>query len=335
MRASSLALLLTIFLAGCGAKSQTVYIDVARVLKATEARPPDKPAAPKPPKPQPGYSASLPGKPASVVLDRPKSSGVDIRRTIAAAQAKALRDIQSRLRRFYDTEVARFELDQQKLLTEAELKAYEEANVRIRAEFEEYGRRRGPIFAELTLLAGFPDPNPASKPPDDKLPAIMQRRFERTVELREQLKALDLEFDHTVQLILGGVRDVAAATLASMRLRVEQFKTDLDRKAQEEAEAQVRSSASELGLKLIDPLNITLPATPASAVSIPAEKPFRPAPEVPSLAILQGQKDRERLIRHELEIWTGLNRYVLTSNAAADDKTDEFLKWRQKFEVGR
>jgi hypothetical protein len=183
------------------------------------------------------------------------------------------------------------------------------------------------------LLAGFPDPNPESKPPDNPLPPALKKRFDETVALREQLKEIDREFKADVEHILATVQDLVASELTAMRLRIEQFKDELDRRAAEEADAQVRETVGELGLELIAPQNLVMDATSARTVTIGAEPPFRPAPDVPSAGILQGKADRERLIRHELEIWLGLNRYTLA--AGGRDATNEFLRWRSQFEVGR
>jgi hypothetical protein len=243
-----------------------------------------------------------------------------------------LKDIQNRLRKFYESEVERFELDQQRLAGEAQVKAYDEASKRLRREFEAYAAQRMPIFSELTLIAGFPDPNPTSKQPEDKLSPVLQQRFDRAVQLRKQLAAIDDQFQATVQQILGGVRDLSAAELAAMRLRVEQFKEELDRKADAEAKAQVRQTASEMGLKLLDPLNLTLPGIPTKTVTVPGEAKLEPAPTLPAR---NTEQDRERLMRHQLSIWLGLNRYSLTERPGGGaDKTGEFLKWREKFEVG-
>jgi hypothetical protein len=276
--------------------------------------------------------SSVAGKAAMVIKDRPGASGQEIRERIRRAQLQALQDITSRLRRFYSTEVSRFELDQEKARTTAELEAYETAGARIRRRFEIYADQREPVYTQLTLLAGFPDPNPTSRPPDNPLPPALQKRFEEAKELREKLADIDREFRSDVDQILSSVQDVIAAQTAAMRLRVEQFKEELDRRAAEEANAQVRETASELGLQLIKPRSTVVPGTPSESVRVTGGPPFKPAPDVPSAGILTGNADRERLLKHELEVWLGLNRYVLMPGGR--DATSEFIKWREKFEVG-
>ena len=268
-----------------------------------------------------------------IIKDRPGASSEQVRRRIKAAQDQALKDITERLRRFYGSEVARFELEQQKARTAAELEAYENASIRIRQRFEAYGEKRSPVYTQLTLLAGFPDPNPESKPPDSKLTPALQKRFDETVMLREQLRQIDREFQEDVEQILSSVGDLVAAQIAAMRIRIEQFKEELDKRAAQEAQDQVRETIQELGLTLVEPRDLKLPATKATSVSIVGGPAFRPAPPVPSAGILSAKADRERLMRHELGIWLGLNRFVLAEKGAKD-VTSDFLKWRNKFEVG-
>jgi hypothetical protein len=316
-RSSTLAVLAAVLATSCTPPTTGVSVDMNRVLQETEVRGPSKPKPPSPPPAEPALTSTIPGKAAMVIKDRPGASGQEIRERIRVAQAQALKDITQRLRRFYSTEVARFELEQGKLRTVAEMEAYENASARIRQRFDLYAEQREPVFTQ---------------PPDNPLPPALQKRFEEAKELRARLEEIDREFRADVDQILSSIQDVVAAQLAAMRLRIEQFKDELDRKAAEEANAQVRETAKELGLELIQPRNLTLPAAPAQSVSILGGPAFRPAPEVPSAGILTGKADRERLLRHELDVWLGLNRYTLVNGGK--DVTGDFLKWREKFEVG-
>lgn len=310
-------------------------MDVAQALTATEVKAPAKPTPPEPPRPGGSSSTTVPGKPRLVIKDRQSASGANLRQRILDAQEQARKDITGRLRRFYDTEISRFEFDQNRARAAAEIEAYENANLRIRQRFDKYAIDRMPIYTELTLLAGFPDQNPESKPPENPLPPAFQKRFDQTLALRAQLKEIDRTFHEDVDQILAGVQDLVAAQVTALRLRVEQFKDQLDRRAADEARAQVRMTVDELGLELIEPKDLVLPATSPQSVTVAAEPPFRPAPDVPSAGILQGKADRERLLRHELGIWLGLNRYSLATDAKGGrDLTTEFLKWRSQFEVG-
>jgi hypothetical protein len=308
-------------------------VDISQALKLTEVKPPDRPSAPHPPPPEGSLSALVPGKASFVLKDRPGASGEQIRKRIHDAQEQARKDILSRLRRFYGTEVARFELDQDKARTAAELEAYESAGARIRQRFEAYAERRAPVYTRLTLLAGFPDPNPASRPPDNPLPPALQKRFDEAASLRAELAAIDRAFREDVDVILSSVQDLVAAQLTAARLRIEQFKEELDRRAAQEASEQVRETTQELGLQLIEPRDQTIPGTTPSKVTITGGPAFRAAPAVPSQGILAGDADRERLLRHELGIWLSLNRYRQGGKGDAD-LTSEFLKWRSQFEVG-
>jgi hypothetical protein len=322
---------------GCSKPTvSTVYVDVPSLVAASAGESPKDVKIAPPPKSEKGIFASIPGKAASRVPDRPKASGEALRRLIEEAQDLAIRRIENSLRKFYNSELQRFELAQEREMTEAERAAYAAASERLRNIFEIYANDRMPVFTRLTLLAGFPDPNPASVEPDNPLPRPLQKRFEESVDLRTRLRTIDAGFDDRVLALLNSVQDLTAEQRAAMRLRIEEFKRDLDRRAEEEAKNQVRLTASELGLELIEPIAITLPATSAQSVQIPAQPGLPPAPNVPAKGILSSKEDRERLIRHELGIWAKLNRYEISSARSGHvDKTPEFQSWRSQFAVGR
>lgn len=330
------AILSALSLSSCAPPSTTVFVDVPAIVASTAAESPKDIVIPAPPKAEAGVFATMPGKPALPIKDRPKASGEELRDLIEKAQQLAIKRIESSLRRFYDTELRRFELEQQSEMSDSERAAYDTAVLKLRTIFEAYADRRMPVYCQLTLLAGFPDPNPESSPPENPLSPALQKRFDQTVDLRTKLKAIDGEFDQDVTALMSGVQDLTAEQRAAMLLRVEDYKRDLDRKAEEEAKGQVRLTASELGLQLIEPITITLPATAAESVSVPAQPVMPAPPTVPAKGILESSKDRERLIRHELGIWAKLNRFVVTeSRSGHNDQTQEFEKWRSQFAVGR
>jgi hypothetical protein len=323
--------------AGCAPPPNSVYVDVARVMRETALPPLDKPAAVRPPTPMPGVTSTVPGRTAQQVQDRPRASGAEVRGIIEESQRRAQQDLERALRRFYQREFDRFQLAEQRDQALIDADAYILAQSLLRQRFEEWADQRLPVFSRLTLLAGgFPDPNPLSLMPDPPPTPARMPIFQETLRLRALLSDLDAEFDQNADAIFDQVRDQLGDSLVAMRLRIEAFRADLDRRAAEQAAAQIRATTAELGLQLIEPLDLRLPGTAPLAARIPAEEPFRPAPQVPSEGILQGPQDREKLARHEIGIWTSLNRLRLVdSPRGARDRTDEFLEWRRKFEVGR
>lgn len=321
--------------AGCSPGTQTVYIDVPAVVASTASEAAPDPVIPPPPKAEPGVFARLQGQAATPIADRPSASGERLRNLITQAQEKALRDINNRLRRFYESELKRFELEQQGALSEAQRKAWDDASRELRTIFEGYAHDRSPVFVQLTLLAGFPESNPTSQPPENPLPKPLQKRFDQSVDLRARLHEIDAGFDAQVAKLFDSVQDLTAEQITSMRGRVEDYKAELDRKAEEEAKAQVRMTATEFGLHLIEPIVITLPATKSEQVGIPAQPALPAPPPVPRKGILESAQDRERLVRHELDIWAKLNRYqVVEKPGSAADKTGAFQTWRRQFAVG-
>lgn len=243
-----------------------------------------------------------------------------------------MRELERRLRAVYRDQTATFALEQERQVEKARTAAFDAANEKIRAVFERYGAARAPLVTRLAVLVGFPDPNPASEPPKRRLKPIAQTRFDEAKRIRAELATLESGFQGEVATILHGVTDVTAEAEAQMRVRVEQFRSALDRQAAAEAEAQVRTSVKELGLSLTDPTPLVLPETPSRVVQIPGEAPLMPAPKVPSEGIPDGPEDRRRLMERQLRIWLGLNRYRLAKGGR--DATMEFERWRQTYRAG-
>jgi hypothetical protein len=253
-----------------------------------------------------------------------------------AEQAKAFAELQRRLRQFYDGEIKAFKLQQEKSIVGEEQIAYDATNAKIRPIFERWAAERAPIFSRLALLAGFPDPNRDSVSSDRPLSAAAKRRETEAKQLRTDLKRIDAEFQAASKTLLASLLAKSASDLAALKLRIEEFASTLDRRAQEEAQAQIRQADSHLTFKLADPTPLHLPEVAKKQVTIPAEAPLERAPEVPSIGSSELKAQRRRLLEQELKIWLALNRYTLVQTPNGHrNATTEFLKWRQNHVLGR
>jgi len=321
-------------LAGCNRSSSSVYVDVEQVLRQENA-PWAAVPLPSPPPTRPVLTETAPGEPATLIEDPANTPKQSVQEMFQAEQASALADLQRRLRQFYHGEVEKFKLEQQQSIAGDERKAYADANTQIRALFDAWAADRAPTFAKLALIAGFPDPNPTSQPVDKALPQSIRRRNEEAGKLRAHLNGIDAKFDANSRAVLAGVQDKVKADQAALLDRVQEYASQLDKRAEAEARAQVRHTVSQLRLKLTNPTPVDLPATPPRRLSIPAESPLDPAPKVATSGILLGTADRRRLLDHELRIWLALNRYTLSESPQGHrDATQEFQKWRQEHGAG-
>ena len=329
MKSLILACTAGILISGCESpQSKAVRIDLDRVVLAEPAGPSLDVSVPRPPASQPARTITLPGFAARIVRDPSKADPARIQRLLAQEQLDAQKRLNALLREFYRTQARAFDLDQQRSVAEREQIAYREANQKIRTAFERLAEVRGPKLARLSILAGFPDANPNSKPPIVELGNVSQARFDEAKQLREQIDALDLGFKAEAKSILQSVEEFTAQQRAAALVALELFRDELNRQAEAEAKAQVKHATDSLRLELANLPPMELPAVPSRSVTLPAEPALKPAPEVPSIGIGQSEADRRALARHELTIWLGLNRFVLSGNGP--DKTEEFIRWRSE-----
>jgi hypothetical protein len=284
----------------------------------------------------PSATVSIASHAAREIADPSNASGPAVRQMIVESQEQAQAELEARLKSVYQAQVARFNLEQERQRKDTAQKAVDAASEQIRAEFVAYAGVRGPVFTQLALLAGFPDPNPGNAPPAKPLPPVLAQRFQEAAELRKQLDQIDADFKVKVAKIVTAVSAEYGLDETQMMRRVSIFKDELDRRAEQEAQQQVRKNLRDLQLELVQTRKLSVPGSPANSISLPAEEPFAPVPEVPSSGILSGANDRLMLLRHELQIWAGLNDYsVVASPRSERDATGEFLSWRHKFELGR
>ena len=324
-----------LFLAGCHHPPTVVWVDLDSIIRQGkhEAMPPI--ALPKPPSTRPLLVETVPGAPAIAIQDPATAPRQNVQEMFQAEQAKAFAELQRRLRQFYQGEIQSFTLQEQRSISGEEQQAYALANEKIRPLFETWAHDRAPKFARLAILAGFPDPNPNSNPTDKGVPLAIQRRADEAKQIRLDLKKLDADFQQKSKNIVAILLAKSATDQAALKLKIEDFATQLDQRAEEEARAQIRKAASQLTFELANPSPIQLPATSAHHVTIPAENPLEPAREVPSNGILDGTADRRRLLEHELRIWLALNRYTLSAKPNGHrNVTQEFQIWRQQHGAG-
>lgn len=337
MQRNSLAVITcaSFLLAGCNQAQTPVYVDLDSILKQEKLVPPVATPIPKPPPTRPFLVETVPGAPAVAIQDPANAPKQNVQEMFQAEQAKAFSELQRRLRQFYQGEIQSFTLQEERSISGEEQEAYSKANAKIRPLFEAWARDRAPKFAKLALLAGFPDPNPNSNPPDKSLPIAIRNRADEAKQLRLDLKKMDAEFQEQSRLILAVLLSKSASDQATLKLKIEEFASQLDKRAEDEARAQIRMATSHLTFELANPAPIQLPATSAHHVTIPAENPLEPAPEVPSSGILVGTADRRRLLEHELRIWLALNRYTLSDKPTGyRNVTQEFQLWRVQHGAG-
>ncbi|CAN5630869.1 hypothetical protein BH11ARM2_BH11ARM2_05880 [soil metagenome] len=311
---------------GCKKGTEAVSVDVDSVLAKQPALKRFGANVPTPPEPQAARTVTLPGQPAREMTTLGKDTG-EVRRLIREQQEETRKRLERQLRDFYARDASRFEISKLRDLDAAEVARYKEIDARIRAEFERISDRRGRQLAALSVLVGFPDPNPdpdqAGEPPNG---AVSRKRFEKAQDLRQRIREIDAAFQAFVRAQTQGIEDLAASERTRILAEIETEKAKLDRQAEIDAAARVREAERDLRLKLVDATRISLPAQPGQTVELAAQKPLRPAPEVPSESVFGNRDHRRALLESELRVWLGLRRYHLDPKAR--DATSEFETWR-------
>ena len=271
------------------------------------------------------------GLPELVLKDPSNTPKLNVHEMFKQEQAKAFEILRKRLRDFYRNEVSRFRLEQLQAMAGKEAEAYRIANNAIRKTFLTWADERAPVFLDLSLVAGFPDPNPTSQPTTKSLRPIEQNRLKTAQALRTQLQKIDAKFYMQCSTILSAVLDQSSTEQANLETKIENFTSELDRKAELEARAQIRSAASLLQFKLSDPAPIYLTESPKRTIPVATIPAVEPAPRVPSLESITTSAELKRSVEQEARIWAALNRYDLVqSPKQARDATKEFQQWRHQ-----
>jgi hypothetical protein len=337
MRKNSAVVILAtgIAIAGCNRNHGSVFVDLDAILSAEPHRQVAETPIPKPPAPRPALTATVLGLQAKALEDPSIVQKVSIQEMFKTGQAAALGTLLARLRELNKEAVEEFRLQQQSSISDEEFKAFADADAKIRPLFEAWANKRAPIFANLAMIAGFPIPDAQPQPADKPITPLKQKQNQEADRLRSQLKDLDDKFKSDSAAILAGVAKQTHTSKEELALRIEQLANELDKKAEREANSQIRNAESKLSFQLADSAPIRLPETPARHLTIPGEKALDQAPKVPSSGILEGAADRRRLLDHELRIWLALNRYTLSETRAGHrDATQEFQIWRQLHGAG-
>src|SRR5665213_258832 len=161
-RNSLLPIPLLLLAAGCRHGETMVYVDLKQILNEQKPLAPTVIPLPIPPTVRSSVVKTVPELPARELKDPSNTPQLNVAEMFRSEQAKALVTLQRRLRQYYDVEIQRFQLQQERSITGEQSESYKDALAKIRIEFEKWADERAPTYARLALIAGFPDPNPTS-----------------------------------------------------------------------------------------------------------------------------------------------------------------------------
>jgi len=316
---------------GCSSPAkEAVSVDLAKVpTPAWEVGTRAAPPVTTTPRPTP---ILIPGRPAVELVTQAKDVRA-VEQLLADQQEETRRKLEKGLTQLYARLARRFELKELAALSDRERKRYNDVNANIRLVFEQYAADRLPRVTRLAFLAGFPDPNPKSVPPEAPLGNLSQKKFDEAKALRSEISLLDENFELTVKALLDEIDNQNAMDRTDSRLKIELNADDLRRRAETEAADQVNRARQSLHLELAGGQTIRMPPLAARTITPPVLPAPDPAPKVDSALDANAGRYQQELLAGQVRIWAALNRYEIRSGAR--DATAEFIKWNAENQAGR
>ena len=335
MRSSRAALAL-LCLAGCASPKTTVWVDTDQVFREAPAPVRTSVPSPKPPGPLPPATFTIPGRPAEVLTGR---SSATPNRTVSATagqEEQALKALQRRLEAIYARQANFYEAEQRRLLGDPEKQAFEQIRPQLLAAFQKYGHERMPVFLKLISLVGFPDPNPHNNPPPAGLRPVPLANWQQANALRDQLEKMDTAYSQEATALLAQSARLADQKRLELLKKVDAFRRQMMERAVTEAANPLRKSLTSVDLTIGGDAPIQVPATAPVTVTIPGLPAMNPLPKVEFEEDLLSDSARKREIKHDLEIWLGINNLTLAPQPrkGVPDRTSEFSNWRRQQRLG-
>ncbi|HVL38498.1 MAG TPA: hypothetical protein VM328_03810 [Fimbriimonadaceae bacterium] len=244
---------------------------------------------------------------------------------IAEAQELARSEIAARLRAAYRLEVRALEKELLAEVLGGRGAAYEGVLAQLRTIFEQYADERGPLLIRLTVLVGFPDPDPLSQRTSTS--KHVTRMYEEARRLRSEIAELDQEFRAEAHELFAGIESITETQLDDIEAVIANKLEEADRKAHEVASQEVQQHRQ--AILLAGRMQFRLPQQAGATVVVPGTAGPTAAPRVEPAPAL----DEATLLQHDLEIWLDVNGYRLAAHGR--DATKEFVQWRRNYRDGQ
>jgi len=312
---------------GCVPSPELVYVD----LEAAELR-----AAPSVPG-SGGFSAEsfsihesiadLEGK--DLLIGSAEERAVQALDVYRKAQERAAQAVLDRLRAAYLAEVALYESTEAEALR-AEYAVWLEAELQaLHVIFVAHAEKVEPLRYDLTMLVGFPDPDPNSVkvPLQSNVRAYQNHLAAKAV--RGQIKALGDDFRRAVAGRLDRINLQRAERLRAIGAQGDVMRQDALRRAQAEANAVSETTLPALERTVLDP-EAKLPPVAGASSSVNSQ-----AVTVPSAQATDLPAETTEDLESQLQVFLKTFRYRLTRTPALGrNVTQEFVKWRLKYVAG-
>lgn len=195
------------------------------------------------------------------------------------------------------------------------------------ALFESYARRRGPLLAELSMLADFPDSDPRSLRTVPEEARIEQRRLNRAKELRNEIAALDAAYRNETGGVILSAEKEHASNLREFRESIELMRLEADERATAEARKQLQGRFVLKSL-LESASEVKMPEQTGRTQRLESETS-------PLIVVDAGTAGAIETRRHDMRVFAKTRGYSLSlSREQARDATKEFEEWRKQRSLG-
>lgn len=311
---------------GCAPAPQreTVFVDLGAVDRAFPEPAPVRFVGQEDPPPIPGLKIDIPPLPPTTLSSPKGKDEVQIRASIEAARQKAQRQLQNRLRDVYFEELDRQQEEAIAGLNPALAAEADKARQKQLELFHKYADDKGFRLARLTLLAGFPDPDPKSLNPKPEF-AIAKRFREEADRIRKELVKIDADYDAAVRQIFSELQGSHDQTLTNLKAKFVEAKGAAEEKAKAEATRQMARLNRAFGQTLAEEREVSVPGQPGKTLQAPT---IDVRAQLPKIHPDPAPFDRKGAIRNQLTIWEAVKGYrIVTSSGGSRDGTSEFLEW--------
>jgi hypothetical protein len=313
-------LILGVAICGCETiKKEAVYVDISRVA-ASDVSPVAAAITEDPKRPEilRDQMVYLPGLPAQRI-DFPKVQKLleQAQRDIEQGQHEAFVDLRKNLLRVYETKATVEAGDYRKQAEDTTDELLQQALARLEQAVQAYGEQRGWSVARLAFL----------QTQDKRRPQIA----DEIAQLRQKLEELERQFEQQTRDLFADVNAAKDARLTRIEAEVQRILQRWRQKAADDAQAMTKTMARRLNSTLAGMGSVHLPARPGAQLHIEGAPPLEPMPSVPAH---DPSANAEARIRHDLAIWLAVTNRE-SGDESDKDRTQEFIEWRRRHQVGR
>lgn len=314
--------------AGCASGPERVTVDLASIpaVPASGGSHATTPFAPQGLEPAP---AELSGVPSQVLQLGAAQARLDAAlEVVEESRRQAYAQVLRLLQDAYRAEAQQWAAERLAELGPEMGERYDAALATLAQAFAAYADRRGPKMARLTVLVGFPDPDPEGRrQPDPSSPRAV-RSADAAERLRAEIEALDKAFSLEAKRLLNAAGSAVAADRAAIESQIQAKFADADARARSAAAEQMATARRDLDALLTSRSEWTLKPEKGRSLVVPG------TPGISGLRTRDAAQSEHEL-HGDLELWLRSKGYVLARKGErARDVTKEFMAWRASLQAG-